>query len=63
MLYNISRYIQFEAGVKYRFSSRLNLESDYDISRINGFSAGLGIKVGVFNMGRNRYKKNIDHED
>lgn len=57
VLYNISRYIQFEAGVKYRFSSRINLEPDYDFSRINGFSAGLGIKVGVFNMGRNRYKK------
>lgn len=63
VLYNISRYIQFEAGVKYRFSSRINLEPEYDLSRINGFSAGLGIKVGVFNMGRNRYKKNIDHED
>ena len=57
VLYNISRYIQFEAGVKYRFSSRINLEPDYDFSNINGFSAGLGIKVGVFNMGRNRYKK------
>ncbi len=63
VLYNISRYIQFEAGVKYRFSSRINLEPEYDFSRINGFSAGLGIKVGVFNMGRNRYKKNISHED
>lgn len=63
VLYNISRYIQFEAGVKYRFSSRINLEPDYDFSRINGFSAGLGIKVGVFNMGRNRYKKDINDEN
>lgn len=59
ILYNISRYIQFEGGIKYRFSSRINLQPEYDLSRINGFSVGLGIKVGIFNMGRNRYKKNI----
>ncbi|WP_149275879.1 hypothetical protein [Pareuzebyella sediminis] len=57
-LFNISRYVQLEAGVKYRFSSELELEPNA-VERINGLSAGLGIKVGVFNMGRNRYKKNI----
>jgi hypothetical protein len=57
ILYNINRYIQLEAGVKYRFSSRIRLEPDYAISKINGFSTGLGVKIGVFNMGRNRYKK------
>ncbi|WP_411031218.1 hypothetical protein [Spongiimicrobium sp. 3-5] len=60
-LFNISRYLQIEAGVRYRFSSRLDLQPG-PITRINGFSAGLGIKVGVFNLGRNRYKKNIDNE-
>lgn len=60
ILYNISRYIQFETGLKYRVSSRINLEPDYSLKRINGFTAGLGIKVGVFNMGRNRYKKNLN---
>ncbi|WOD43288.1 hypothetical protein [Hwangdonia lutea] len=58
ILYNISRYLQLEAGVKHRFSSRLNLQSEYNVSRIDGYSVGIGIKVGVFNMGRNRYKKN-----
>lgn len=57
-LFNISRYLQLEAGVKYRFTSKINLVPD-SIDRLNGFSAGLGIKVGVFNMGRNRYKKKI----
>ncbi len=58
-LFNINRYLQLEAGVKYRFSNKIDLfESPVD--RINGFSGGIGIKVGVFNMGRNRYKKNID---
>ncbi|MBU3025782.1 hypothetical protein [Zobellia galactanivorans] len=57
-LFNISRYLQLEAGVKYRFSSRIELPPTRT-TRINGFSAGLGIKVGIFNMGRNRYKKNI----
>ncbi|MEP4882756.1 hypothetical protein [Maribacter dokdonensis] len=57
-LFNISRYLQLEAGVKYRFSSKIELPPTR-IYRINGFSAGIGIKVGIFNMGRNRYKKNV----
>ncbi|SHI89239.1 hypothetical protein [Pseudozobellia thermophila] len=57
-LFNISRYLQLEAGLKYRFSSRIELPPTRT-TRINGFSAGIGIKVGIFNMGRNRYKKNI----
>lgn len=58
VLFNVSRYLQLEAGVKYRFSSKIELEPT-TVDRINGFSAGIGIKVGVFNMGRNRYKKNL----
>lgn len=58
MLYNVSRYIQIEAGIRYRFSSKIDLTPSA-LSRINGFSAGIGIKVGVFNMGRNQYKKNL----
>ncbi|WP_242204601.1 hypothetical protein [Aestuariivivens insulae] len=56
LLFNLNRYVQLEAGVKHRFSSRLSFNNS-PISRINGFSVGLGVKVGVFNMGRNRYKK------
>lgn len=62
LLFNISRYLQVEAGVKYRFSSKIDFE-DRPLDRINGFSAGVGIKVGIFNMGRNRYKKNIQDEE
>ncbi|MEP5341324.1 MAG: hypothetical protein ABJL44_17175 [Algibacter sp.] len=62
ILYNISRYIQLEAGVRHRFSSKIDLESEYNLSRINGFSAGIGLKIGVFNMGKNRYKKKIKDE-
>ncbi|KAA1247097.1 hypothetical protein [Aquimarina sp. RZ0] len=61
LLFNISRYVQLEAGVKYRFSSKFSIHPN-GINRINGFSADLGIKVGVFNLGRNRYKKNIPNE-
>lgn len=57
ILYNINRYVQLEAGVKYRFSSRVNFELEDSLSRINGLSVGIGVKIGVFNMGRNRYKK------
>ncbi|MFI1744019.1 hypothetical protein [Thalassobellus sediminis] len=63
VLFNLSRYVQLEAGVKYRFSSKIDLNPDYDFNNINGFSAGVGIKIGVFNMGRNRYKKNITDEN
>lgn len=62
VLFNVSRYLQLEAGVKYRFSSEIELVGS-PIDRINGFSGGLGIKVGVFNMGRNRYRKNIKNEE
>ncbi|TAI48750.1 hypothetical protein [Flagellimonas allohymeniacidonis] len=58
-LFNISRYAQIEAGVKYRFSSKIEL-TDSPIDRINGFSTEIGIKLGIFNMGRNRYKKQLD---
>ncbi len=59
-LFNISRYLQVEAGVKYRFSSKIDLVNS-PVDRINGFSGGIGVKVGVFNMGRNRYRKNLDN--
>jgi len=58
-LFNISRYLQIEAGVKYRFSSKIELVES-PIDRINGFSTEIGIKLGIFNMGRNRYKKQLD---
>ncbi|MGI9551657.1 MAG: hypothetical protein ACR2MT_10685, partial [Aurantibacter sp.] len=61
MLFNVSRYLQLEAGLKYRFSSKFDLRPN-GINRIDGFSAGIGVKVGIFNMGRNRYKKNIQDE-
>ncbi|MDD7885723.1 hypothetical protein [Flavivirga sp. 57AJ16] len=60
VLYNINRYVQIEAGVKYRLSSRVNFKYEDYKPRINGISGGIGIKIGVFNMGRNRYKKNIE---
>lgn len=59
-LFNISRYLQLEAGVKYRFTNKIDLVTS-PIRNLNGFSAGVGIKVGVFNMGRNRYKKKIQN--
>jgi len=57
-LFNISRYIQFEATIKYRISSKIHLPLS-PVDRLNGFSAGLGLKMGVFNMGRNRYKQKL----
>ncbi|WP_148639381.1 hypothetical protein [Aquimarina longa] len=62
ILYNISRYIQLETGIKYRFSNEVELYSGTR-TRINGFSAGFGVKLGVFNLGRNRYKKKIQNHE
>lgn len=59
VLFNISRYIQLEAGFRYRMSSRIELAQS-PVDRLNGFSGGIGVKLGVFNMGRNRYKKHLD---
>ena len=61
LLFNVSRYVQLEAGFKYRFSSKLDLDLN-TLDRINGFSGGIGVKIGVFNMGRNRYKKHLQNE-
>ena len=58
LLFNVSRYLQLEAGAKYRFSSKVALEYSH-IDQLNGFSVGIGVKLGVFNMGRNRYKKKL----
>lgn len=59
LLYNPSRFIQLEAGIRYRFSSKVELNPQ-TVNNINGFSAGVGVKLGIFNMGRNRYKKQLD---
>ncbi|MBM1107008.1 hypothetical protein JQC67_12725 [Aurantibacter crassamenti] len=60
ILFNVSRYLQLEAGVRYRISSEIDLAPN-SVSRISGFSAGIGLKVGVFNLGRNRYKKKVSN--
>ncbi|GGX28503.1 hypothetical protein [Aquimarina muelleri] len=62
ILYNISRYVQVEAGLQYRFSSKIELVPNA-INRINGISVGFGLKLGVFNLGRNRYKKSIPNHE
>ena len=53
ILYNFSRYTQFETGIRYRFTSQYDL-SPYDKGNLNGFSIGAGLKIGIFNMGRKK---------
>lgn len=55
LLYNISRFVQIETGIKYRFSESFRQEL-YGKDNIKGFSAGIGLKVGIFNMGRKKKK-------
>lgn len=59
VLFNISRFVQLEAGFRYRMSSKIELAQS-PVDRLNGFSGGIGVKLGVFNMGRNRYKKQLN---
>jgi hypothetical protein len=49
--YNISDYLQFEIGIRYRFTSQVNLYPG-SIENVNGFSGGIGLKMGVFNLGK-----------
>lgn len=51
--YNISRYVQIELGAKYRMSSDVDLYPR-SIKNISGFSGDIGVKFGVFNMGRKK---------
>ncbi|UOB17241.1 hypothetical protein [Abyssalbus ytuae] len=60
ILYNLSRYVQFEAGVRYRLSSKIKTTGTASVDKINGYTAGIGVKIGIFNLGRNRYKKNFN---
>ncbi|XCF06503.1 hypothetical protein ABI125_01285 [Tamlana crocina] len=55
ILYNFSRYTQLETGLRYRFTS--DYEQPYKTGDLNGFSVGIGLKVGIFNMGRKKKVK------
>ena len=58
-LFHISRYVETEGGGQDRFSREMEL-SDSPIVCLNGFTSESGFKLGIFNMGRNRYKKALD---
>ena len=53
LLYNVSRFLQIETGIRYRISESFRLPF-YGRDNIQGFSVGIGIKIGVFNMGRKK---------
>lgn len=53
ILYNISRYVQIETGIRYRFTGKYDLPP-FEKDNLNGFSVGAGIKLGVFNLGRKK---------
>ncbi|WP_420571230.1 hypothetical protein [Kordia sp.] len=53
VLYNVSRFLQIEAGFRYRISESFRLPF-YGKENISGFSVGIGLKIGIFNMGRKK---------
>lgn len=54
ILYNFSRYTQLETGIRYRFTSEYDLAPFEKKGNLNGYSIMIGLKVGVFNLGRKK---------
>ncbi len=53
LLYNFTRYTQLETGIRYRFTSDYELPP-FEKDNLNGFSVVVGLKIGVFNLGRKK---------
>lgn len=54
VVFKISNYLQLEAGIQYRISNEVTLIDYPQIPDMNGLSLGIGIKMGVFNIGRKK---------
>ena len=55
-VFNITSFLQFELGAKYRLSSDLVFR-DENIGNLNGFNLGAGLKIGYFAIGKKRKYK------
>jgi len=53
ILYNITRFTQLETGLRYRFTSSYDLPFK-NKDNLNGYSIMIGLKLGIFNMGRKK---------
>jgi len=54
ILYNFSRFTQLETGFRYRFTSDYDLSPFKEKGNLNGYSIMVGLKIGIFNMGRKK---------
>ncbi|WP_456438931.1 hypothetical protein [Psychroserpens sp.] len=54
ILYNFTRFTQLETGIRYRFTSNYNLSPFKGRDNLNGYSIMIGLKLGIFNMGRKK---------
>ena len=54
ILYNFSRFTQLETGIRYRFTSDYDLSPFKGKGNLNGYSIVVGLKIGIFNMGRKK---------
>jgi hypothetical protein len=54
ILYNFSRFTQLETGFRYRFTSDYDLSPFKSKDNLNGYSIMVGLKLGIFNMGRKK---------
>lgn len=54
ILYNFTRFTQLETGIRYRFTSDYDLSPFKGKGNLNGYSIMVGLKLGIFNMGRKK---------
>lgn len=57
VVFKISNIIQLETGISYRVSSEISLGDQLELDDLNGWSMGIGLKMGVFNLGSRQMEK------
>ncbi|WP_236974068.1 hypothetical protein [Membranihabitans maritimus] len=63
VVFKISNIIQLETGITYRMTSDVLLGNQLNLENVNGLSFGVGLKMGVFNLGsRKMVKTNVSTE-
>ena len=60
--FHMSRFFQMDIGARYRFSTKINIPNLAD-ERINGWSAGVEFKFGLFPRRYNRWNYNNNNNN
>lgn len=57
VVFKISNIMQLETGITYRMTSDVLLGGQLDLQTVNGLSFGIGLKMGVFDLGSKKMVK------